>query len=245
MVLPRRRGNPSIACHCRRRGAAEEARLPGRHARRRWRPAFLGGRARLPEGGREPGFSHLATWRAGLCRDRRHVRLPRKKKIIVEGDSFINTLVSYDAFTPGTNFNPVWLEPFAVTLDKFQVRFDRESRKHVGQPIDFTAALTTRDRGDAPPSRQILKVNEPVYFGETGMFLVGNGYAPVVTVKDGTGKTAFSGPVVSVPSDGVYTSSVVIKAPDAAPSQLGFVGFFLPSAIKTTRASPTASTRTR
>lgn len=156
----------------------------------------------------------------------------RGQKIIVEGDSFINTLVSYDAFTPGTNFNPAWLEPFGVTLDKFEVRFDRESTKQFGQPIDFTAALTTRDGADAPPRQQILKVNDPLYFGETGMFLVGNGYAPVVTVKDGTGKTAFSGPVVSVPSDGVYTSSVVIKVPDAAPSQLGFVGFFLPSAIK-------------
>ncbi|UKA68820.1 cytochrome c biogenesis protein ResB [Arthrobacter sp. FW306-05-C] len=156
----------------------------------------------------------------------------RGQKIIVEGDSFINTLVSYDAFTPGTNFNPAWLKPFAVTLDKFEVRFDRESRKQFGQPIDFTAALTTRDGTNAQPRQQILKVNEPVYFGETGMFLVGNGYAPVVTVKDGTGKTAFSGPVVSVPSDSVYTSSIVIKVPDAAPSQLGFVGFFLPSAIK-------------
>lgn len=156
----------------------------------------------------------------------------RGQKIIVEGDSFINTLVSYDAFTPGTNFNPAWLKPFAVTLDKFEVRFDRESRKQFGQPIDFTAALTTRDGTNAQPRQQILKVNEPVYFGETGMFLVGNGYAPVVTVRDGTGKTAFSGPVVSVPSDGVYTSSVVIKVPDAAPSQLGFVGFFLPSAVK-------------
>ncbi len=156
----------------------------------------------------------------------------RGQKIIVEGDSFINTLVSYDAFTPGTNFNPAWLEPFGVTLDKFEVRFDRESKKQFGQPIDFTAALTTKDGAGAPPRQQILKVNDPVYFGETGMFLVGNGYAPVVTVKDGTGKTAFSGPVVTVPSDGVYTSSVVIKAPDAAPSQLGFVGFFLPSAVK-------------
>lgn len=156
----------------------------------------------------------------------------RGQKILIEGDTFVNTLVGYDNFTPGTNFQSAWLDPFAVTLDKFDVRFDRESTRQFGQPIDFQAAVTTRNGPDAPPQQQVLKVNEPVYFGGTGIFLVGNGYAPVVTVKDGAGNTAFSGPVVSVPNDAVYTSTVVLKAPDAAPSQLGFVGFFLPSAIK-------------
>ncbi|NKR10638.1 cytochrome C biogenesis protein ResB [Arthrobacter sp. D2] len=156
----------------------------------------------------------------------------RGQKIIIEGDTFVNTLVGYDNFSPGTNFQSGWLDPFAVTLDKFEVRFDRESTKQFGQPIDFKASLTTRDSPDAAPQQQVLKVNEPVYFGGTGIFLVGNGYAPVVTIKDGAGNTAFSGPVVSVPSDAVYTSNIVLKAPDAAPSQLGFAGFFLPSAVK-------------
>ncbi|MBA4100920.1 MULTISPECIES: cytochrome c biogenesis protein ResB [Pseudarthrobacter] len=156
----------------------------------------------------------------------------RGQKIIIEGDTFVNTLVGYDNFTPGTNFQSDWLDPFALTLDKFEVRFDRESIRQFGQPIDFKAALTTRESPDAAPQQQVLKVNEPVYFGGTGIFLVGNGYAPIITVKDGDGNTAFSGPVVSVPNDAVYTSSIVLKVPDAAPSQLGFVGFFLPSAIK-------------
>ena len=156
----------------------------------------------------------------------------RGQKILIEGETFVNTLVGYDAFTPGTNFDPATLDPFAVTLDEFDVRFDRESTRQFGQPIDFTAALTTKEEPGAEGRQQILKVNEPVYFGETGIFLVGNGYAPIVTVRDGNGQTAFSGPVVSVPSDGVYTSSVTIKVPDAGPDQLGFVGFFLPSAIK-------------
>jgi cytochrome c biogenesis protein len=60
---------------------------------------------------------------------------------------------------------------------------------------------------------------------------VGNGYAPVVTVKDGTGKIAFQGPVVTIPTDGAYTSLMVIKVPDSKPKQLGFVGFFLPTAL--------------
>ncbi|MET3172739.1 UNVERIFIED_ORG: cytochrome c biogenesis protein [Arthrobacter sp. UYCu721] len=156
----------------------------------------------------------------------------RGQKILVVGETFVNTLVGYDNFAPGTNFQSTQLDPFTVTLDKFDVRFDRESTRQFGQPIDFRAALTTREGLDAAPREQILKVNEPVYFGETGMFLVGNGYAPVITVKDGNGDTAFSGPVVSIPTDAVFTSTVVAKVPDARPSQLGFAGFFLPSAVK-------------
>ncbi|TVU61994.1 cytochrome c biogenesis protein ResB [Paenarthrobacter nitroguajacolicus] len=156
----------------------------------------------------------------------------RGQKILIEGDTFVNTLVGYDNFAPGTNFQSSWLEPFTITLDTFAVRFDRESSRQFGQPIDFTAQLRTRDAADAAQEPRTLKVNDPVYFGEVGVFLVGNGYAPVITVRDGNGETAFSGPVVAIPNDGVYTSTVVVKVPDARPAQLGFVGFFLPSAIK-------------
>ncbi|WP_420713974.1 cytochrome c biogenesis protein ResB [Arthrobacter sp. H14-L1] len=155
----------------------------------------------------------------------------RGQKILVEGDTFVNTLVGYDSFSPGANFNPSKLDPFAITLDRFQVTFDRSSKAHYGQPIDFTAAMTVKDKPGAAPVKQTLKVNDPISVGGASFYLVGNGYAPVVTVKDGTGKTAFSGPVISIPSDGAYTSLLVIKAPDAAPSQLGFVGFFLPTAL--------------
>ena len=40
---------------------------------------------------------------------------------------------------------------------------------------------------------------------------------------------AYEGPVVALPTDGKYTSSVVLKVPDARPAQLGFVGMFLPT----------------
>ncbi len=62
------------------------------------------------------------------------------------------------------------------------------------------------------------------------MFLIGHGYAPRVTVKDGDGKVAFSGPVIFLPQDSSFVSYGVIKAPDAAPEQLGFEGYFFPSA---------------
>jgi cytochrome c biogenesis protein len=154
------------------------------------------------------------------------------QRVLVEGETFVNTLVGYDTFTPGTSFDSNQLEPYSVRLDRFQVTFDRESKAHYGQPLDFNATLTTKSSPTAAEEQQTLKVNDPVALGGTSIYLVGNGYAPVVTVRDGAGNVAFQGPVVAVPTDGAYTSLIVIKAPDAQPDQLGFVGFFLPTALQ-------------
>lgn len=153
------------------------------------------------------------------------------QRVIVEGDTFVNSLASYDTFTPGVYFNSELLSPYSVQLDKLEVKYDRETAAHYGQPLDFKATLTTKASPNAEAKQQILKVNDPVSLGGTNLYLVGNGYAPIVTVKDGKGNIAFQGPVVTIPTDGAYTSLVVIKVPDAKPNQLGFVGFFLPTAI--------------
>ncbi|WP_146360771.1 cytochrome c biogenesis protein ResB [Arthrobacter yangruifuii] len=153
------------------------------------------------------------------------------QKIVVEGESFVNTLVSYDTFTPGSNFSESQLSPYSLTLDEFEIEFDRESETHYGQPLDFTANMTVKEGPDAEAEKQVLKVNSPLTLGGTRVYLVGNGYAPVVTVRDGDGNVALEGPVVAVPTDAMYTSLAVIKAPDAKPDQLGFVGFFLPTAM--------------
>jgi cytochrome c biogenesis protein len=55
----------------------------------------------------------------------------------------------------------------------------------------------------------------------------------VVTIRDGAGNVAMQGPVVAKLQGDNYYSSVVIKVPDAQPDQLGFVGFFLPTAFVT------------
>ncbi|KQR65495.1 cytochrome C biogenesis protein ResB [Arthrobacter sp. Leaf337] len=155
------------------------------------------------------------------------------QRILVEGDTFVNTLVGYDQFTPGTNFQSSQLQPYSIQLDKFQITFDRESKGKFGQPIDFKADVTTRETPDAPAEKQVLKVNDPVSLGGTSIYLTGNGYAPVVTIRDGAGNVAMQGPVVAKLQGDNYYSSVVIKVPDAKPDQLGFAGFFLPTAFVT------------
>jgi len=63
------------------------------------------------------------------------------------------------------------------------------------------------------------------------IFLVGNGYAPVITVRDGEGGVAHSGAVPFLPMDGQYTSRGVVKVPDARPRQVALTGFLLPTAV--------------
>jgi cytochrome c biogenesis protein len=155
------------------------------------------------------------------------------QRILVEGDTFVNTLVGYDQFTPGTNFQSSQLQPYSIQLDKFAVTFDRESQGKFGQPIDFTANVTTKENPEAPAKQEVLKVNDPVTLGGTSIYLTGNGYAPVVTIRDGAGNVAMQGPVVAKLQGDNYYSSVVIKVPDAKPDQLGFAGFFLPTAFVT------------
>ncbi|QOT22880.1 cytochrome c biogenesis protein ResB [Paenarthrobacter sp. YJN-D] len=154
------------------------------------------------------------------------------QRILVEGETFVNTLVGYDQFTPGTNFQSSSLQPYSVRLDKFQATFDRESPKKTGQPIDYTAEVTTKEDPGAPERKEVLKVNDPISLGGTSLYLTGNGYAPVVTVRDGDGNVAFQGPVTAKVQGANYYSSVVIKVPDGTPDQLGFNGFFLPTAFE-------------
>lgn len=162
----------------------------------------------------------------------------RGQKIIVEDEGFVNALVAYDNFYPGTWFSEDQLEPFSVQLNDFQRSFDRETvdgepGPNWGSPLGFTADVTVQEGTEAEPQDTTLEVNHPLSLGGANVYLVSNGYAPVITVRDGEGEVAYSGPVVTRPDDGVYTSMTVVKAPDANPEQLGFVGLFLPTAVDT------------
>lgn len=162
----------------------------------------------------------------------------RGQKVLIEDEAFVNALVAYDNFYPGTWFEEEDLGPFSIRLNGFQREFDRqmfggEPNPNYGQALGFTADVTIQDGVDAEPEDTTLRVNHPLTLGGAQLYLVGNGYAPVVTVRDGEGEIAFSGPVITRPDDPVYTSMMVIKAPDAQPEQLGFVGLFLPSAHDT------------
>lgn len=154
------------------------------------------------------------------------------QRIVVEGESFVNTLVSYDTFKPGTNYSPDWLRNYSVKLDKLDVAYDRDKNSaSYGQDLHYDATVTVNDGEGSAGKKEHLSVNDPLHVKGNNVYLLGNGYAPIVKVTGGDGKVAYEGPVATLPTDGKYTSSMVLKVPDAAPDQLGFVGMFLPTAI--------------
>jgi len=152
--------------------------------------------------------------------------------LVVEGSTFANSLPMYNSFTSGTRFTAGDLPPFSFSLDKLTVRFeDQQTGGQLGAPRQFAATVTVRDTPSAAPRTQTVEVNHPLQVDGAKAYLAGNGYAPVVTVRDGAGAVAFRGPVAALVTDGNYTSTIVIKVPDAAPRQLGFAGTLVPTGL--------------
>jgi cytochrome c biogenesis protein len=151
--------------------------------------------------------------------------------LVTEGEGFSNALTSYDAFKGGRFFGPSKLPPFTVWVDSFSAHY-LASGPNRGQPTDFGARIRHQDGLTAPVRSGELRVNHPLNVDGARVFLLGHGYAPRFTVRDGQGRVAFSGAVPFLPLDeATYTSEGVIKAPDAKPQQLGFVGLFWPTAV--------------
>ncbi len=157
--------------------------------------------------------------------------------ITIVGQGFSNTLSQYDDFAPGSLFKPSDLSPLSFSVDDFHVKW-LTSGPEMGQPESFDANVTYRTSPDAAPQKHDLAVNHPLSAAGTDVFLVGHGYAPMVTVRDGKGKVAYKGPAVFLPQDSSFRSFGVVKVPDAEPQQLGFEGLFLPTYGYTRAAGP-------
>ncbi|MEH3068392.1 MAG: cytochrome c biogenesis protein ResB [Aeromicrobium erythreum] len=154
----------------------------------------------------------------------------RGAAIVTQGEGFANVLTQYDEFASGALFDTNDLPPFSLQLDKMVARFWTTGPQR-GAPRLFEASGTYREGVDGREKPYEIRVNHPLNVGGTSVFLVGQGYAPVVKITDAKGDVVFDGAVPFLPADGTYTSNGVIKVPDARPEQLGFQGFFLPTAV--------------
>ena len=72
------------------------------------------------------------------------------------------------------------------------------------------------------------------------VFLLGNGYAPMITVRDAKGNVLYSEATPFLARDNNYTSVGAVKVPAAEPKELGFTGLFLPTATIDTDLGPTS-----
>jgi len=156
--------------------------------------------------------------------------------ILVVGSGFSNTLTQYDDFDPGSLFNADKMEPFCFTVKPpFDIDWI-ESGPRQGMARGFVAHLAYRTSCQGHPSSWSpeqtydLKVNHPLTIGGTQIFLIGHGYAPVITVRDGQGHKLYDGPTVFLPESSNFESFGVVKAPGRKAGQdIGLEGLFYPT----------------
>jgi cytochrome c biogenesis protein len=148
--------------------------------------------------------------------------------ILVVGSGFTNNLSQYDDFDPGSLFDAGKMEPFSFKVHDFKIDW-LESGPRQGMASGFQAPLTYRTSPDAAPQQYDLRVNHPLTIGGTQVFLIGHGYAPVITIRDGKGHKVYSGPTVFLPESSNFESFGVVKAADAQPQGIGLEGLFYPT----------------
>lgn len=165
----------------------------------------------------------------------------RGNVIVVEGDGFSNTLSQYDEFSSGSLFDPATdLSPWSLGLEDMITKFYVEGTQR-GAPRHFEALGAFRSADDTEDRQYSIRVNHPLSIDSESIFLVGQGYAPVIRVTDPSGEVVFDDAVPFLPVDATYTSNGVVKVPDASGEQLGFQGFFLPTAFSSSPDEPSVS----
>ncbi len=151
----------------------------------------------------------------------------RGEAIVNVGERFINTPVTYDNLTPGRLYSVESLQPYRIELQDFKAEYDPLTN----QARNYELKVRVRDDLDSAYREEIVRVNQPLTFGASRVFLQANGYSVLVTVRDKEGKTTYQGAVPLLPTDPNLTSAGAIKVPDMEPS-VGFVASFLPTAAR-------------
>ncbi|MET9469384.1 cytochrome c biogenesis protein ResB [Streptomyces sp. NPDC006544] len=155
-------------------------------------------------------------------------------KLVLRGQGFSNTLTQYDDFKSGTLFDSDDLPPFSFTLDKFDATFERTGPQK-GTPREFKAYVTFTNGAHGSPQKREIQVNKPLEVDGSKVYLLGHGYAPVISVTDPAGKVIFKDAVPMLPQDANLTSTGAVKVTDGykdkdgKATQLGFAAMFVPT----------------
>ncbi|KUN08725.1 cytochrome C biogenesis protein [Streptomyces yokosukanensis] len=155
-------------------------------------------------------------------------------KLVVEGDGFSNALLQYDDFKAGSLFQNDDLVPFSFDLKDFKGTYEVTGPNR-GTPRTFEAKIGYSEGAYGKEKSTTIKVNQPLHIGDSKVYLVSHGYAPVITVRDGKGKIVYKDAVPLLPLDGNVTSNGVVKVLDGyrnaqgKKEQLGFQAFFVPT----------------
>lgn len=148
----------------------------------------------------------------------------RADSIVNVGERFTNIPTNYDSVTYGKLFSERNLPPFIIKAENFVAKYNPVT----SMPEDYTLYVSVAESPDAKPVRTTIKVNSPLKFGSTSVYLQANGYSPLVTVRNPSGKIVYQGAVPLLPQDSNLSSIGAIKVPDTNP-QIGFAASFFPT----------------
>jgi cytochrome c biogenesis protein len=155
----------------------------------------------------------------------------KANRLLVEGDTFADTVSMLDEFHPGRLVTAADLAPFTITLNDFRASYIASGAQR-GQPASFDARISYAAYPDGPTRSARLEVNRPLSVDGAKVYLIGHGYAPVFRVTDARGQVVYNAATPFIAgSSGNFLSEGVVKVPDAQPEQLGFTGIFVPTAI--------------
>ena len=144
--------------------------------------------------------------------------------IVNIGERFTNIPTNYDSVIYGKLFNEKNLPPFVIKAENFVAKYNPVT----SMPEDYTLFVSVADQPEAKPIRRTIRVNAPLKFGSTSVYLQANGYSPLVTVRNVAKEIVFQGAVPLLPQDANLSSVGAIKVPDTDP-QIGFAASFFPT----------------
>lgn len=165
----------------------------------------------------------------------------RADKIVPVGEGFSNTAADYDTQNLGPFVDTSKFSPWSLRLNSLDVSFEDKvppTSPQYGQPRHFTAYTTVKD-GNGKPQRKVIGVNHSLSIGGSSVYLLGNGYAPMITVRDAKGGVLYRQETPFLSQDNNYKSTGAVKVAALPTSkQIGFYGLFLPTAAFSDTAGP-------
>lgn len=150
------------------------------------------------------------------------------QKVVTEGQTFVNSLVDYSSMNRGRFVADDALSPYAMTLESFDVTYEEYGSVASGQAGNFSANVRVRDADGSEWDGSVV-VNKPLSISGDSVYLLGNGYAPTITVRNADDEIVYKNSVEFISQDNNMTSVGVVKVTDGMPDQLGMSGFFYPT----------------
>lgn len=149
-----------------------------------------------------------------------------------EDHRFCNTLQQFDEYQFGQRVDAGDLPAFCLSLTSFSAEYTQD-----GQPVEYLARadLTGRDGHTAPVD---FTVNAPLRLDDANVYLLNEGYAPVLRYTDRYGGSQTT-TAMFLPADDTGTAEGVATFPDAnvppdgepePDHQVAFQGLYLPTA---------------